>query len=384
MALGWIKRVMVIALVCSSAALPVAAQEVYAPNYLDGDVSVLDGLTLATVARIPVTATADSSIPVSGQPSAIEFSLDHQFAFVVISNSDRVAVIDTELRTVVRYIVIAPVTFDALIFRHPDGKRLYVTSCADPVISVIDIDAQSTIGTIPLPGGNYAMAFSPDGGTGYVASGYTGCGTLPGLYRLDLNTNSVAGFIPLSQAPSDVAVAPNGSFALTTGGNRVLVVNLTTNTEIGSVKCGLLPCTYTATGAIVFNGPGTRAYTVDSETNDFVTINTSPKSKSYLQQVSRVRLSTPAGTNLWQLAVHKSYAYVAALAWGAPGTVVVLDISKDATVVTATQQVGDFAYELDIWSYPTSKAQCDGDGWTRFGLFDNRGGCISSVVNHSK
>ena len=379
----FIGRAIVIMLAWLAGAAPSAAQEIYVANYLDGDVSVLDARTLATLARIPVTANADPTIAVAGSPSAVEFSLDHRFAFVVISDSDRVAVIDTQQRIVIQYIVISPVTFDALIFRHPDGQRLYVTSCADPVISVIDIASRSTIATIPLPDGGYALAFSPDGSMGYVGSGYPGCGTVPGLYRVNLDTHTPTGFIPLSQAPSDVAVAPSGQFALTTGGSRILVVNLTTNTEIGSVKCGLLPCLYTATGATVFNAAGTRAYSVDAETNDFITIDTDTKSRGFLQELSRVRIAAPAGTSFWQLAVHKSYAYVASLAWGAPAAVVALDISRDVAVMLTSEQVGAFAYELDIWAYPTSKQECEGEGWKRFGLFEKRGDCISSVVNNT-
>jgi DNA-binding beta-propeller fold protein YncE len=382
MGLGFTGRLLLITLASLSAVVPAVAQEVYVPNYLDGDVSVLDARTLAPLARIPVTSIADPSISVTGEPSSVAFSLDHRFAFVVISNSDRVAVIDTQQRTVIQYLVIAPVTFDALIFRHPDGQRLYVTSCADPVISVIDIDSQTTIGTIPLPGGSYAMAFVGNGATAYIASGYSGCGDLPGLYRFDTVTNTVTSFLPLSQAPSDVAIAPGGLFALTTGGDRILVVNLVTGTEAGAVKCGLVPCAYTSTGAIVFNNTGTRAYTVDSVTNEFITIDTDPKSRGLLQQLSKVSIPVPPGTTFWQLAIRKSYAYVAANGWGADGVVVKLDISRDIPVAVSTEAVGDFGYELTIWAYPTSKQQCEGDGWMRFGTFDGRGACISSVVNH--
>ena len=382
MGLGFTGRVLLITLASLPAAVPAVAQEVYAPNYLDGDVSVLDARTLAPLARIPVTSSADPLISVTGEPSSVEFSLDHRFAFVAISNSDRVAVIDTEQRAVIQYIVIAPVTFDALIFRHPDGQRLYVTSCADPVISVIDIGSQNTTGTISLPGGSYAMAFVGSGATAYIASGYSGCGDLPGLYRFDTVTNTLTGFIPLSQPPSDVAIIPSGLFALTSGGDRILVVNLVTNTETGAVKCGLVPCVYTSTSAIVFNNTGTRAYTVDSVTNDFITIDTDPKSREFLSQLSKVAIPVPSGTTFWQLAIRKSYAYVAANGWGADGAVVKLDISKDIPVVVSTATVGDFAYELTIWAYPTSKQQCEGDNWTRFGVFDGRGACISSVVNH--
>jgi YVTN family beta-propeller protein len=379
MRLGFIARVLLITLGCLSGAVSAVAQEVYIPNYLDGDVSVLDARTLAPLARIPVTSTADPSITVAGEPSALEFSLDHRYAFVVISNSDRVAVIDTEQRKVIDYIVISPVTFDALIFRHPDGERLYVTSCADPVISVIDVNSQNTIATIPLPGGSYAMAFAAAGSTAYVASGYPGCGSVPGLYKVNLSTNGLAGFIPLTEAPSDVEVAPSGLFALTTGGSRILVVNLLTNTESGVVECGPVPCAYAATGATVFNDTGTRAYTVDSLGNAFVTIDTDPKSRTFLQELSRVTVEVPTGAGLWQVAIRKSYAYVTAYNWGSPGAVVMLDISKDVPVALSSEGVGDFSYELSIWAYPTSKKQCEGDGWTRFGIFTSRGACISSV-----
>jgi YVTN family beta-propeller protein len=349
-----IRRLLLTAAVCAISAAA-HAHEIYVPNYLDGDVSVLDAASLATLARIPVTTTADPSIPVAGEPSAVEFSRDHRLAFVAISNSDRVAVIDTEQRTVVQYIVIAPVTFDALIFLHPAGHRLYVTSCEDPVISIIDVKTRSTIGTIPLTGGSYPMAFAPFGRTAYLGNGYTGCGAVNGLYRINLNTNTPAGFIPLSQPVSDVAVAPHGLFALTTGGDRILVVNLLTQSEFGAVRCGLQPCSYAATGGIVFNERGTRAYTVDAVTNDFVTIDTDIRSRRFLQELSRVRIELPPDDTFWQLVVRKNRAYVIATDFGGPGTVVTLKISTSVPVVVTSGPVGTFAYELDIWPSPGSK-----------------------------
>ena len=362
MGLRLCRTVLLMAIVVASASAAYA-HEVYVPNYLDGDVSVLDAATLATLARIPVTATADPSIPVTGEPSAVEFSLDHKLAFVVISNSDRVAVIDTEQRAVVQYIVIAPVTYDALIFLHPAGERLYVTSCQDPVISVIDVKTRMTIGTIPLTGGSYPMAFAPFGRTAYVGNGYTGCGALNGLYRVDLATNMLAGFIPLSQPVSDVAVAPHGLFALTTGGDRILVVNLVTQSEFGAVRCGLQPCTYAATGGIVFNERGTRAYTVDAITNDFVTIDTDIRSRGFLQELSRVRIELPLDDTFWQLAVRKKFAYVIAPNFGGTGLVVKLDVSRDVPVVVTSGPVGTFAYELDIWSKKTSRKAYKPSRW---------------------
>ncbi len=166
---------------------------------------------------VAITSVADPEIPIFGGPSAVAFSADHTLAFVALSLGSHVAVIDTAARTVVDYIEVLPVSFDATIFLHPSGHRLYVTSCADPVFSVIDVRTRTMTGTIALPGGSYPIAFSLNGRLGYVGNGYVDCGAVNGIYRLSTTTDKLLGSIPTSMPVSDVAVSPADGLALASG-----------------------------------------------------------------------------------------------------------------------------------------------------------------------
>lgn len=366
--------------VCSRAAV---AQEIYIANFADGDISVLDAGTLATLARIPVTDQADPEISIVGYPSAVAFSADHTLAFVALSFGSHVAVIDTLARTVVDYIEVLPVSFDALIFLHPSGDRLYVTSCADPAISVIDVRTRTMTGTIALPGGSYPMAFSPNGRLGYVGNGYVDCAAVNGIYQLSTTSDRLLGFIPTSMPVSDVAVSPLDGLALASGADRVVVVDLAASTEAGAVMCGLTQCAYRFSGGLAFNATGTRAYVVDFHGNTLSTINTDQSSPLYLQELSRVPIdANNRDQNAWQVAVRQDRAIVVVMGW--PGHVVSFDISTDIPVPLSLDPIGNYAYEFDLWTLPSSVDDCSKSNWMNFGGLKNQGDCKKSFASGSK
>ena len=363
--------------ICSRAA---AAQEIYVANFADGDISVLDAGTLAILARIPVTNTADPELPITGYPSAVAFSADHTLAFVALSLGSHVAVIDTAARTVVDYIEVRPVSFDALIFLHPSGHRLYVTSCADPVISVIDVRTRKMSGTIALPGGSYPMAFSPNGRLGYVGNGYADCGAVNGIHRLSTTTDTLLGFIPTSMPVSDVAVSPADGLALASGGDRVVVIDLAANAEAGAVMCGVIQCRYRYSGGLAFNATGTRAYAVDFYANTLSTINTDRSSALYLQELSRVPVFAPQwNQNAWQVAVRQDRAIVIVQGW--PSLAISFDISTDIPVQVSIESPGTYAYEFDIWTLPSSGDDCLKFNWMNFGGLKNQGECKKALAD---
>lgn len=370
-----VMRVVLLFALCCACSRAAAAQEIYVANFADGDVSVLDADSLDTLARIPVTDLADPAIPVSGYPSAVVFSADHTLAFVALSYARHVAVIDTATRKVVDYIDIQSVSFDALVFLHPSGHKVYVTSCENPVISVIDVSTRATTGTIALPSGSYPMAFSPNGRVSYVGNGYADCGAVNGIYRVNLSTNQTQGFIPTSVPVSDVAISPDDRLALASGGNRVVVVDVTANAETGAVMCGASPCTYQFSGGLAFNAAGTRAYMVDFQANTLSTIDTDRSSSRYLQELSRVPVFANYLQNAWQVAVRQDRAIVVVMGW--PGHVISFDISSDVPVPVSLDAVGTYAYEFDVWTRPESVVDCKDAGWVNFGGFKNQGDCVT-------
>jgi YVTN family beta-propeller protein len=376
-------RVVLLIALCCACSRAAAAQEIYATNFADGDVSVLDAGTLATLARIPVTDVADPEIPITGYPSAVAFSADHTLAFVALALGNHVAVIDTVARKVVDYIEVLPVSFDTLISLHPSGSRLYVTSCADPVISVIDVRTRTMTGTIALPGGSYPMAFSPNGRLGYVGNGYFDCGAVHGIHRLSTTTDTLLGFIPTSMPVADVVVSPADGLALASGGDRVVVVDLAANAEAGAVMCGLIQCKYRFSGGLAFNATGTRAYAVDFYGNTLSTINTDRSSALYLQELSRVPVFAPQrDQNAWQVAVRQDRAIVVVQGW--PGHLISFDISTDIPVPVSLNSPGTYAYDIDIWTLPSSVDACSNSNWMNFGGLKNQGDCRKAVGGNGK
>jgi YVTN family beta-propeller protein len=372
-------RVVLLIALCCACSRAVAAQEIYATNFADGDVSVLDAGTLAILARIPVTDVADPEIPITGYPSAVAFSADHALAFVALALGSHVAVIDTVARTVVDYIEVLPGSFDTLISLHPSGNRLYVTSCADPVISVIDVRTRTMTGTIALPGGSYPMAFSPNGRVGYVGNGYFSCGTVHGIHRLSTTTDTLLGFIPTSMPVADVVVSPADGLALASGGDRVIVVDLAANAEVGAVMCGPTRCAYSYSGGLAFNATGTRAYVVDFYGNTLSTINTDRSSALYLQELSRVPVFAPEPLqNAWQVAVRQDRAIVIVQGW--PGHMISFDISTDIPVPVSLNSPGTYAYEFDVWTLPSSGDDCKTFNWMNFGGLKNQGDCKKAIA----
>ena len=121
----------------------------------------------------------------------------------------------------------------------------YVNTCGFPTVAVVDVKTQAKIGSIVLPDGfgTNPMAISPDGKLGYTGDGF--CGGPPNIEVLDLKTNSVLATIPTSKNVLGLALSRDGKVALAGADDRILVIDLTTNTEVGpvtSVVCGGVCC----------------------------------------------------------------------------------------------------------------------------------------------
>lgn len=158
-------------------------------------------------------------------PSAIVMAKDGRFAYVTMSNVDRVAVVDVlgEPRVVsglqLRLFNLSPFgTQPDAIVRSPDGKRLYVALAGMNAVAVLDARNPvhlHRLGLIPTGWYPSALALSANGRFLFVANA-KGNGTWATLQRIDLHR------LPLEQttisalkynrvahpAPSDALVPP--------------------------------------------------------------------------------------------------------------------------------------------------------------------------------
>jgi DNA-binding beta-propeller fold protein YncE len=90
----------------------------------------------------------------------------------------------------------------------PDGKRGYVTLMSQSEIAIVDLVHQQLLETVSVGSGvNPAcIAIHPNGMSAYVV-------TNTGVLVFDLASNSVAGMIPISGTPQNVAFTADGSMA---------------------------------------------------------------------------------------------------------------------------------------------------------------------------
>ena len=166
------------------------------------------------------------------------------------------------------------------------GGRLLVVNALSENLSVIDIAADKSLGSIPLGAHGYRVALSPDGHTAYVTAtsevtnaaqaGTRTAISSANLLIVDLIKSRVAGQIPLDISPlANVHVHPDGrtAFVVTAGPpgsrnlerGRVLFVDLPQRRVAQAVNIGLNPLdsVMTPDGRLLFTADwGSRSISV--------------------------------------------------------------------------------------------------------------------------
>jgi hypothetical protein len=140
----------------------------------------------------------------------------------------------------------------------PTGSFVLVSNNGSGSLTLIDIEAYTVLATIPLPLVNGipaspgVIAFSPDGGTAYVANHSD---VAAGIFVLNMASRTVTATLSSGAFPGGIRVSPDGAQLWVTcrGNSTVHVYDTLTNTEIRSLN-ELEPL------GIAFNPSGTRAY----------------------------------------------------------------------------------------------------------------------------
>ncbi|MDX1747519.1 MAG: hypothetical protein R3324_16415, partial [Halobacteriales archaeon] len=169
--------------------------KVYVSNGLSNSVSVIETSSNTVIAEVPV----------GEGPREVAMTPDG-FGLVVHGNihQDSVWYVDTSDQTVGMKAEVAKGNEGIAV--SPDGSIALVTASADDVLSVLDVDAGTTLMNIPVGDYPRRVAISPDGSRGFVT-----------LYRpeqlavVGLPGGEVLERVELSNNPVDVAVAPDGS-----------------------------------------------------------------------------------------------------------------------------------------------------------------------------
>ena len=129
----------------------------YTANVGPGTVSVLD-LTSRTTAKV---------IPVATHVQRIALSVDDKWAFTSDTTQPRLAVIDTALNTVARWVALPSPGYGASATR--DGRHLVIALPGASAVGVIDLSTMALVKTVPTPASPQETLIRPDGQIVYVS-----------------------------------------------------------------------------------------------------------------------------------------------------------------------------------------------------------------------
>ena len=158
--------------------------------------------------------TLVEEIPVRGAPGRIVISPDSTLAIVLNKNSDGATLIDIESRAASMSIDLGASPWGVVF--EPDGGRALITT-TDHVLTmepdtifILDIATRQLVGRIPVhdPRG---ISVTPDGALAYVATVGSNNVSL-----IDLSADSVVGTIGGVWQPAEIAISPDGALAFIT------------------------------------------------------------------------------------------------------------------------------------------------------------------------
>jgi len=295
-------------------ATPESLEFVYVANQNDNNVSVINSITNAIVATIPVgqnptflSASPDGSrvyvannvsktisvintatnivvatIPI-GQPNDLIVSPDGSLVYVANYVTNTIGVINATTNTVVANIPVGSGPGGITI--SPDGSRLYVTNLLSNNVSVINTTTNMVIATIPVGSTPVSLSVSPDGSHVYVTNFLSNT-----ISVINTTTNTVAATIIESTNPNGVSVSPDGSKVYVTnyGSKAVSVINSTTNAIISTIPVGTNPL------GIAVSPDGSQVYVVNQNSNNVSVINTATNTVASTITVG----STPGGISI--------------------------------------------------------------------------------------
>jgi YVTN family beta-propeller protein len=157
-------------------------------------------------------------------------------AYVTHPASDSVTPIDTATNTPIAAIPVSGGPFAVAI--TPDGKTAYVTDSNSDSVTPIDTatntpGAAITVGSFPV-----GVAITPDGKTAYVTNQFSSSVT-----PIDIATNTPGAAITVGSHPVGVAITPDGktAYVVSRGSGSVTPIDTATNTPGAAITVGSRP-----------------------------------------------------------------------------------------------------------------------------------------------
>jgi DNA-binding beta-propeller fold protein YncE len=195
---------------------------------------------------VPVTGASSTAIRPDGR------------RVYVGSSTGSVSAINANNGALVRTIMLGSTTGTPSLVASPDNKSLYAAytqTNGGNMLSVISTSTNMVTGTISLGGGASSagpfMAVSPDGTRGYVTlMSQSAIAIVDLVHQQLLETVSVGSGLN----PACIAIHPNGMSAYVIANTGVLVFDLTTNTVAGTIPISGTPqnVAFTANGSMAY------------------------------------------------------------------------------------------------------------------------------------
>lgn len=276
----------------------------YVTNTGEGSVSVVDLVSLATRATIPVgpspsgirehptrdeiwgvstaggfvwviDARSDqvvARIEVGAEPFALDFSPDGKHAYVAASGSDSVVAIDCARRAVTARARVGRRPWIARV--TPNGRLLVVPNRDDNTVTLLNAESLAHIATVPVAPRPEQVAILPDGSKAFIsAAGGENGRTTRQVSIVDLSAHGGPGLIanlPLPATPGDLVLEPtDGKLLVPSPESHGLTIIDTWRNE---VEHFLLVGSAPSRGAVAAGGA--TLYLTDAEAGNVIPVQT--------------------------------------------------------------------------------------------------------------
>lgn len=193
----------------------------------DGAKAYITGFFKSVLTPIDVATNAKLlTIPTGGFPYDVAITPDGSTAFVTNNGSDNVSVINLLTNQVGTPIPVGDTPFGMAI--TPDGTKAFVANNVGDSVTPIDVVTKTAGPPIPVGHYPYGVAITPDGKTVIVGNGATtGVNPPTSTYSLsfiDVATMTVRSTLPISSAPKEIAVTPDGLQAFVSSSPSAIVI----------------------------------------------------------------------------------------------------------------------------------------------------------------
>jgi YVTN family beta-propeller protein len=227
--------------------------------------------------------TVVATIPVGINPAGIAITPDSLYAYVANNNNSTsvysVSVLNLTNNSVVTTISDSSFNQPYSITINASGTKAYVANSNASTVTIIDINTNTVIGTIPGFDGPSGFVITPDGNHAYVnnyGGPIAGSGNGTTVSVVNLNTNLIIDTITVGQAPAALAITPDGAYVYVVNyvdGNLGTGTISIIRTSDNSVRANAIT-DFSGPYAIAITPDGNYAYVTNFGSNDFTPVGT--------------------------------------------------------------------------------------------------------------